>query len=164
MSEVQDFLNRIDEELLEVESNANDGIEDEGESQMDSQLKEKKRKRKPCKKVEAKWAVADETKLIREVENHVCLYDVTSTDNKDKFKREAAWRTVAEAFGKEDFEAECQAKWNSIRGTYRRLSNAHLPSGSGAPSKSKWVHYADMAFVGNVRQSYSMQSESNLPV
>lgn len=125
----------------------------------------KKRTRRPATTVQLKWDAADETKLITEVEKFNCLYDEGCEDNKDKFHRMDAWKTISESFDGKISVPQCQAKWLSLRATLRKIRKkmAEKKSGQAASSvKPTWRHYELMSFVVLAENKNSMESESNL--
>lgn len=130
------------------------------------QAKPKVRKRKPAKRIQNHWSAADESQLIAEIEQYSCLYDAGCEDNKNKNQREAAWNLVASAFSERTFSSsECQAKWNSLRGTHRRLLKSQKqPSGEAVAPKPTWPHFSSMSFIVRTAKKNDMLSESNLMV
>lgn len=86
-------------------------------------------------------------------------------ENRDKFRREAAWKTVAECLGNEFPQDQCRAKWLSLRAVHRKIVNQlqHTKSGQAASSaKPNWRFFQAMKFVVQADKKNKMASESNL--
>ncbi|XP_011604827.1 uncharacterized protein isoform X2 [Takifugu rubripes] len=67
----------------------------------------------------------DEEKLITEVKNHSMIYDNSHRFYKDNYKKEKAWKDIAEAMG---VDADtCKAKWRTLRDSFqRRTGKNHI--------------------------------------
>lgn len=108
----------------------------------------KQRKRIPCKKISLSWTIEEESNLISNVKLFPCLYEADCEGSKYKLSRSSAWETIAGTFGKPNATAdECQAKWNSIRGSYRRMLHRNTVPSIDAITKNGWPHFRVMEFV-----------------
>lgn len=156
----------IDEELADDFCPLNDEEIDNDFDQtitQDSQVKPP-RKRKSNTTVDYKWTVDEQIKLIGEVEKFICLYDEGSEMNKDKFRREASWKSVAAALGDEIPASQCQAKWTSLRASLRkcvRNMKTHKSGQATSSAKPTWRFYDHMKFVVEADKKNKMLSESN---
>lgn len=71
------------------------------------------------------WTYDDIEKLITEVEVRPCIWDVGTTDYRNRTKRDSAWRDISTAFDNDKSVDQMMAKWQSLRTQYRTsLSNA----------------------------------------
>lgn len=122
----------------------------------------RERKRQPCKKVSLQWTTAEESDLIVNIKPFSCLYDPDCEEAKNKQCRVSAWEAIAAAVDKENITAdECHAKWNSLRGTYRRmLSTGRIPIDGEIPVTNYWPHLFAMDFLRDKTKSYRIQTES----
>lgn len=160
---------------MEADENYDKVFEDFGsdyeDTDYDSQksapiLKQRKRNRsKTPTTVRLKWTDEEQDHLISEVEKHKCLCDEGCAENRDKFRRESAWKTVAECLGDQFPQEQCRAKWLSLRAVHRKIVNqfARTKSGQGTSSaKINWRFYEAMNFIVKADKKNKMASESNL--
>ncbi|KAK4007178.1 hypothetical protein OUZ56_012338 [Daphnia magna] len=88
--------------------------------------------------------------LIDAVEEHNCLYDISSKDCKDGTKQAHARRLLAKFFT-DCTPEDIAIKWTSLKQRFtkeRKLQNEEPPSGSGAGSlRTQWGHYNLMGFL-----------------
>ncbi|XP_051977935.1 uncharacterized protein LOC127639764 [Xyrauchen texanus] len=88
-----------------------------------------------------------EEKLILAVSSHPELYDSTSYFNRDRNKKDLAWKRVSEEIGQpEDF---CRKKWKSLRDTYLKEKRKEMDkrSGSAAGSGKRWKYSQILGFL-----------------
>lgn len=155
----------FDEENPLASDDENDADYTEHEFMVSTPKLQAKPKRKPPTKVEYKWTVAEQEQLIAKVEEFACIYDEGSEQNKDKMRRDSAWRSVAAIFGGSISEAQCRAKWASLRASHRNIEGKlnKYKSGQAASSvQPTWHFYHLMKFVVQCDKRNKMASESNL--
>lgn len=107
------------------------------------------RKRQVCRKILLAWSPEEESYLIENVKQFPCLYDSNYENAMYRVMRSSAWESVAKALGKENATAdECQAKWNSIRGSFRRiLHRGNFSMNDEGGVKNGWAHIQAVDFL-----------------
>ncbi|XP_056882326.1 transcription factor Adf-1-like [Takifugu flavidus] len=87
----------------------------------------------------------DEEKLITEVKNHSMIYDNSHRFYKDNYKKEKAWKDIAEAMG---VDADtCKAKWRTLRDSFVRQRKKVSASGSAGGPQKEWKFNDIMSFL-----------------
>lgn len=109
----------------------------------------KPRKRIPCRKVTLSWTIEEESELIANVKLYPCLYDPEFKHPKYGTARSLSWQSILVSFGKEHATAdECQAKWNVMRGSYRRLLHrGRVPYAIEPIATNAWPHIRAIEFL-----------------
>ncbi|XP_059210376.1 transcription factor Adf-1-like [Centropristis striata] len=100
----------------------------------------------------------DEEMFILEIQNHPIIYDPSHPLYKDNYRKEVAWKTVAEVMGV-DVDL-CKAKWRSLRDCFVRSRKKVFASGSAGGSQKPWKYIDIMSFLLPHLQPRS--SKSNL--
>lgn len=147
----------FDDNPADFDFNPNDA------SQLTPQNPEQRKKKR--RTVQMKWTDAQQEKLISEVEKYKCLYDEGCAENRDKNRREVAWKSVSDCFGDQIPEEQCRAKWMSLRAVHRKILKelSKRKSGQGASTvKPNWKFFDNMKFIVDADKKNKMMSESNL--
>lgn len=108
-----------------------DGSSDERDSCDDlspnNSQRETKSKRSNYRRID--FSVEDEEKLIELVKTFPSIYNVSSSEYKDRFLRHKNWQTISENLSKS--VEQCKKKWKNIKDQYDRTKKK-MPTGSGA--------------------------------
>ncbi|XP_049306208.1 uncharacterized protein LOC125776711 [Bactrocera dorsalis] len=121
---------------------------------------DKKRKRF---KVTMAWSSEDVFNLIEIMEKHPCLWEYSSSDYKNRQKRENAWREVAANCHGRSVD-ECKAKWANVKTAYNNTKNKlQAKSGqSASSSQPHWQFWTAMQFYHNHDKEKTTSSVSNI--
>lgn len=121
----------------------------------------KPRRRMPCKKILMPWTTTEMSELISIVKRYPCLYQEKFEHGMFRPNRIESWELVAKAMNKEGATPDqCQAKWNSIRGSYRRMLPRSFVLGVGKEfPRTAWPHFDEMAFLRPHIKLYQTQED-----
>lgn len=86
-----------------------------------------KKRKKPS--VICSWTYTAIQELIQAVEQHPCVWQYSSTEYKDRNKREQAWREIEKMCTRHTVE-DCKAKWCNIKTAFQNVKKK-LKSKSG---------------------------------
>ncbi|XP_017470929.1 PREDICTED: uncharacterized protein LOC108362460 [Rhagoletis zephyria] len=91
--------------------------------------------------------------LIEEIRKHEWLYDLSSNEYKNVFKKAVIWEEIGKSVCLPG--DSCKTRWRGLRDTYkRRKRTSQLSSGSGAPSPTKkWKYLQTLSFLDNYKDS-----------
>nr|XP_036219037.1 uncharacterized protein LOC118680984 [Bactrocera oleae] len=100
-------------------------------------------------------------KLIEEIRKYECIYNLSSPDYKNVFKKTQIWEEVAKIVNLP--EENCRKRWKGLRDTYKKRKRAQrLASGSGAPIPCKtWKYMNTLSFFYGY--SDSRETIGNVP-
>ncbi|KAF4100125.1 transcription factor Adf-1-like [Onychostoma macrolepis] len=103
-----------------------------------------------------------EEKLIITVANQPVLYDQSLYMYLDAYRRDQAWKEVAEAVG--ESEEICRTRWKSLRDRFRKERNKEREmrrSGAGSSATQPWRFMAVMGFLTPFLTN--RETSSNIP-
>ena len=100
-------------------------------------------------KTKTRWIDAQISKLIDLCEERYCIWDITHMNYRHREMKSQAFQEIADELGIE--KADCQDKWNTLRGQFRREQHSinHTRSGQGADEayKCTWKFYEALSFL-----------------
>ncbi|XP_005181880.2 uncharacterized protein LOC109613149 [Musca domestica] len=120
-----------------------------------------KKRKKPS--VICSWTYTAIQELIQAVEQHPCVWQYSSTEYKDRNKREQAWREIEKMCTGHTVE-DCKAKWCNIKTAFQNVKKKlKSKSGQGAENTiPHWPHWSAMQFYNDHSVSKMSSTVSTL--
>lgn len=104
-----------------------------------------KKRKKPS--VCSSWSNSAINALISAVKQHPCVWEYSSGDYKDRYKREQAWREIQRDCAGHTVE-DCKGKWANVKTAYQNVKKKiKTKSGQGLENtKPHWPYWSAMQF------------------
>lgn len=122
-----------------------------------------KKRKKPH--VTSTWTNESVHDLIGAVETYNCIWEYSSSEYKDRQKREAAWQDIADKFPNHGVEG-CKAKWANVKTFFLNVKKKlKSKSGQGAVlSQPHWPFWTAMQFYYQHDRAKTTRSVSTFEV
>lgn len=108
-----------------------------------------RRKRYNRPRVTDPWSAEQIVKLTDAVKRRPCIWDLSTTENRLRKNRVAAWKEIHAEFEGRTSHRELTAKWQNLRIQYRASMDSIRKGKTGTSTNPPlWKYHRDMAFLG----------------